>query len=112
MKKKPFPTSNKKPDFINLRDDEVIDYSETFSSFQDLLSGYYLKYANFDYLSLLREMIQMFSVHANKVDGTDNLLNKYKPSLAPLEFAFNDMAALNNPNHIMMYAPRINIDLR
>jgi len=103
--------TKKKHDFINIPDDQIVDYSNFFNSFQEIFSGYHIA-KEFDYLNVMRELLGLFSMHANKVDNMDSILNKYKPALAPLEFGPNDMAALNNPNHILMYSTKTNIDLR
>lgn len=109
------PPSNKVPkgyDYPQIAEEDVVDYSNFFQSFQDLFSGSNLKVKDFDYLGVMRELHNMFAVHSNAVDNMDTLLAKYKPSIAPLELGPNDLIAQNNINHILMYSTKTNIDLR
>lgn len=58
----------------------------------------------------MREIYGIFQQHIERVDNVDSLLNRYK--LNPVAINPNELAYINDPRKLVMYANKTGIDIQ
>lgn len=98
----PPPPPAKLSPLFSMPEEEIVDYSDFYPSFNSIISFSYVHdpQPNLDLVGVMKEICLIFHQHVQKIDRLDKLLNKYRPTLAPLELNANDRLFLNDNKNI------------